>query len=226
LALVAGVPLVVRVLQCASKSKLLSEVIVACDDRRIADAVERSGGRAILTQGNHATGSDRAAEVAAKLDCDYIVNIQGDEPFIDPQTIDRIVGLLAESGVVMSTACSPLAADQGENPNIVKVVLNTMGDALYFSRSRIPFQREDDSAARLYRHIGIYGFKRDFLLKFSSLTRGPLEMAESLEQLRALEHGYKIRVAIVESDFVGIDSMDDVARAEEIVTRQGLKNAK
>jgi 3-deoxy-manno-octulosonate cytidylyltransferase (CMP-KDO synthetase) len=201
--------------------------LVACDDERIAEAVARFGGRAVITSGDHATGSDRAAEAAARLDGELVVNIQGDEPFLPPEAIDRVVGLLGEPGVLMSSACSPLDPAESDDPNIVKVVMDRCGDALYFSRSRIPFERSDGaSGAGLFRHIGIYGFKREFLFKFAALPRTPLEAAESLEQLRALEHGYKIRVAIVESDFAGIDTAADLAKAEAILNRRGNRNAK
>ena len=130
LAPIAGVPLVIRVLQNAQQSKSLSEVIIACDDERIAAAVARFGGRATITAGDHATGSDRVAEVAAGLDCDLVVNIQGDEPFLPPEAIDRVVGLLGEPGVVMSSACSPMDPAEGDDPNVVKVVLDQCGDAL------------------------------------------------------------------------------------------------
>jgi len=226
LALIAGVPLVVRVLQNAQKSKSLSEVLVACDDDRIAEAVRQFGGKAVRTGSEHATGSDRVAEVASSLDCDFVVNIQGDEPFLPTVAIDRVVDLLGEPDVVMSTACSVMEDSDGDNHNMVKVVMDRRGDALYFSRSRIPFRREDSGIrTELFRHIGIYGFKREFLLKLASFPQTPLEISESLEQLRALEHGYKIRVAVVESNFAGIDTKDDLARVENIINRQGIANA-
>ncbi len=227
LALIAGVPLVVRVLQNALQSHSLSEVMVACDDDRIVEAVARFGGRAVITGSGHLTGSDRVAEAARRLDCELVVNIQGDEPLLPPEAIDRVVGLLGDPGVVMSTACSPLDPALGNDPNIVKVVMDQCGDAIYFSRSRIPFARSGDAApARLYRHIGIYGFRREFLFAFAALPRTPLETAESLEQLRALEHGHKIRVAMVDSDFVAVDTASDLAKAEEIFKIRDIKNAK
>lgn len=201
--------------------------MVACDDERIADAVTRFGGRAILTGGDHATGSDRVAEVAKRFKETLVVNIQGDEPFLPPEAIDLVVELLGKPEVVMSSACSPMDTSEGNNPNAVKVVMDRNGDALYFSRSRIPSQRADvGTTTGLFRHIGIYGFKREFLFKFASLSRTPLETAESLEQLRALEHGYKIRVAIVNSIFAGIDTAEDLAKAEEILHRRENGNGK
>jgi 3-deoxy-manno-octulosonate cytidylyltransferase (CMP-KDO synthetase) len=226
LAPIAGVPLIIRVMQAAQKAQSVSEVYVATDDQRIAQAVELYHGRSYLSLKPHATGSDRVAELAATLECDYVINLQGDEPFISPDIIDRVVEALDSPDVLMSSASSPLK-DQldADNPNVVKVVLDNNFDALYFSRSRIPFTRSHDgTSASIYRHIGIYGFKREFLLKFAALERTQLEKCESLEQLRALEHGYKIRVIIKESDFVGIDSPDDIARAEKILALQGIKN--
>jgi 3-deoxy-manno-octulosonate cytidylyltransferase (CMP-KDO synthetase) len=226
LAPIAGVPLIIRVMQAAQKAQSVSEVYVATDDQRIAQAVELYHGRSYLSLKPHATGSDRVAELAATLECDYVINLQGDEPFISPDIIDRVVEALDSPDVLMSSASSPLK-DQldADNPNVVKVVLDNNFDALYFSRSRIPFTRSHDgTSAPIFRHIGIYGFKREFLLKFAALERTQLEKCESLEQLRALEHGYKIRVIIKESDFVGIDSPDDIARAEKILALQGIKN--
>jgi len=220
-------------MQAAQKSKRvsdvfvatddLSDVFVATDDQRIADAIKQYGGKTFLSQKPHATGSDRAAELARTIDCDYVVDLQGDEPFLPAEIIDQVVQALDTPEVVMASACSPLKdMSDADNPNVVKVVLDKAGDALYFSRSRIPYLRADDGhATSLYRHIGIYGFRRDFLLKYASLERTPLEICESLEQLRALEHGYKIRVIIVQSEFVGIDSPEDIAKAEEILARQG-----
>lgn len=224
--MIAGVPLVVRVLQEAKKSQSLQDVMVATDDHRIAEAVARFGGRVAMTACDHPTGSDRAAEVARGLDCEYVVNIQGDEPFMTAEIIDRVVGALGKPDVVMSSACSPFRDPaEADNPNAVKVVLDRRGDALYFSRSRIPYLRADGGGAPAYfRHIGIYGFKREFLLRYASFERTPLEISESLEQLRALEHGYKIRVLNVDFDFVGIDTEDDLARAEEILSKRRRKD--
>ncbi len=225
LALISGAPLVVRVMQAAQKSKLISDVIVATDDQRIAQAVKDCGGNVFFSQKEHATGSDRVAEAAANVDCDCIINLQGDEPLLPAEAIDKVVNALEIPDVVMSSACAPIRElTEANNPNVVKVVLDNNGDALYFSRSRIPFHRADDGTmGPLYRHIGIYGFKRTFLMKFAQLERSPLEISESLEQLRALEHGYKIRVVIVESEFAGIDSPEDLIRVEEIFSRQGKK---
>ena len=214
-------------MQAAQKSRQLSSVIVATDDRRISEAVRRYGGQVFLSENEHATGSDRVAEAASRLECDFVLNIQGDEPFLSSDVIDAVIGALDKETVVMSSACSPLGnSGEADNPNVVKVVLDKNGDALYFSRSRIPYNLPGVAAAPVYRHIGIYGFKRDFLLKFASLERTPLEISENLEQLRALEHGYKIRVITVKSEFVGIDSADDLPKAERILNQWVMRNDK
>ncbi len=225
LALISGVPLIVRVMQSARNSQRIKDIIVATDNQRIAQAVKDCGGNVFFSQREHATGSDRVAEAAANIDCDYVVNLQGDEPFLPAKAIDKVVHALEIPDVVMSSACTPIReSTEANNPNVVKVVLDNNGDALYFSRSRIPFHRADDGTmGPLYRHIGIYGFKRSFLMKFTQLERSPLEISESLEQLRALEHGYRIRVVIVESEFAGIDTPEDLIRVEEIFSRQGKK---
>ena len=215
--------MIVRVMQAAKQSHLLSDTFVATDDKRIADVVKQYKGNIYFNSFRHETGSDRIAEAAAEIEADYILNIQGDEPFLSGDIIDAVIGALDDPEVLMSSACSLLTTiGDADNPNVVKVVLDSKGDALYFSRSRIPYHRADESGAvGLYRHIGIYGFKHDFLMKFASWGRTPLEVCESLEQLRALEHGYKIRVVVVKTDFVGIDSPDDLARADEILNKRG-----
>ncbi len=218
--MLGGVPLIVRVYRAVLKSGLIDEVYVATDDSRIARTVEEYEGRVILTSGDHATGSDRAAEAASKLNnVDRVINIQGDEPFISSEVIDSVVKTLDDPGVVMSTACSKLSDPrEADDPDIVKVVLDNNCDALYFSRSRIPYGgSEQDGIAPTYRHMGIYGYRKDFLMTFAGLERTDLEKKESLEQLRALEHGYRIRTVIVEKDFPGIDSEKDIIKAEALL---------
>jgi 3-deoxy-manno-octulosonate cytidylyltransferase (CMP-KDO synthetase) len=225
--MIAGLPLIVRVLQTAQCSQKISEVYVATDDHRIADVVQKYDGKVIITRANHPTGSDRVAEAASKISADYIINIQGDEPFLGEAVIDKVIDALDEPGIVMSSACTPISDDvEIDNPNVVKVILDKAGMALYFSRSKIPFVRDAaHNFQGFYRHVGIYGFKRDFLFKFTQLPRTPLEMAESLEQLRALEHGYKIKMTVSNCDFVGIDSLSDLRKAEEILIKREMKNA-
>lgn len=222
LALIGGLPLIIRVLESARCSNRFTELYVATDDGRIAGVVRDHGGQVIITSADAPTGSDRVAEAAKDIDGDYIVNIQGDEPFLPSEVFERVIDSIREPDVVMSSACSPLTDESdGDNPNVVKVVMDAAGFALYFSRSRIPYQRSQSvDGLRLYRHIGIYGFKRDFLMQFASWPRSPLEIAESLEQLRALEHGHRIKMSIVKSDFAGIDSKEDLIRAEEILSKR------
>lgn len=228
MALIAGLPLIVRVFHTVEDSSRLSQVYVATDDQRIAETVQEYGGNVIMTSGNHHTGTDRVAEAARGLSADYIINIQGDEPFLAGETVDKVVDTLDNPDILMSSACSILKdGDDADNPNVVKVVLDNTGMALYFSRSRIPYIRDGvQGSLKMYRHIGIYGFKRDFLFKLAALERTPLEIAESLEQLRALEHGYKIKMVISNCDFLGIDSEADLFKAEEIMSKREKKDAR
>ena len=224
LALLGGIPLIVRVLETVQKASLISEAFVATDDDRIASTVKQFGGRVLMTSSDPPTGSDRVAEAASSLASgEFIINIQGDEPFLSRDVIDKVISALDDPEVVMSTACSPIKdQSRADDPNVVKLVLDRAGNALYFSRSRIPHDRSGEAGiSRLYRHIGIYGFKRDFLMKFRSLERTPLEKSEGLEQLRALEHGYNIKTVIVDGEFPGIDSEEDLFKAEELLGKKG-----
>jgi len=217
---IAGKPLIERVVERCKRAKSLSEVIVATDDRRIAD-VARKFCRVEMTRADHPSGSDRIAEVAARCACNAVVNIQGDEPLIDPAVIDAVAAALG--GNEMSTAAT-LIQDPAEydNPNVVKVVVNVAGRALYFSRRTIPFLRDDASrsageqmaAFPFLNHLGIYGYRRETLLRLVTFPVSPLEQAERLEQLRALENGIQIAVVQVKYDGVGVDTPEDVARVE------------
>ncbi len=186
--------------------------------------VRKYDGKVLLTSSTPPTGSDRIAEAAQNLSADYIINIQGDEPLIAGSVLDKVVDALNDPAVVMSTACSEFRnSDDIDNPNIVKAVLDKSGYAMYFSRSRIPYVRSGNKGeVHFYRHIGVYGFKKEFLLKYTSLERTPLEIAENLEQLRALEHGFKIKTIITEFEFIGIDSKEDLMKAEKILINRGL----
>ena len=212
-----GKVLIQHVYERAAQAKMPEAVIVATDDARIAEAVESFGGRAELTSAEHRSGTDRIAEVAAKLDVRYIINVQGDEPEVDPAAIDLQVELLEESGAEMSTLAVPCSdPNVAHDPNVVKVVVNRLGYAMYFSRSPIPgAKRLDDRFAAgehsFLIHPGLYGFRRDFLLKYSSLPASDLERAEGLEQLRALDNGFQIRVGIVQDVAVGIDTPEEYA---------------
>lgn len=223
LALIAGKPLIQHVVERCRDAKSLSEVVVATDDTRIAD-VARGFCRVEMTRADHPSGSDRIAEVALRCKCDAIVNIQGDEPLIEPMVIDAVAGAL-EHGE-MSTAATPIRnPDEYDNPNVVKVVVNAAGRALYFSRRTIPYLREAASrsaneqlaAFPFLKHLGIYGYRRETLLQLVKFPMSPLENAEKLEQLRALENGIQITVVKVDYDSVGVDVPQDVAKVEKLL---------
>jgi 3-deoxy-manno-octulosonate cytidylyltransferase (CMP-KDO synthetase) len=215
-----GKPMVQRVYEQAAKSKLLDRVVIATDNVRIEEAVRRFGGDAILTPQEIASGSDRVAAVAAQIAGDIFVNIQGDEPLIAPEMIDQGVQLLLEdSSAPVATLIKQITSqDELVNPNIVKVVINRSGYALYFSRSIVPYVRGEENerswlAHRIfYKHIGLYVFQRKFLLQYTQLPVSNLEQAEKLEQLRILEAGFKIKVGITKYDSIPIDTPEDVAR--------------
>lgn len=214
---IAGKPMVVRVYERASQAGLVNETLVATDDERIKTAVEAAGGKAMLTRADHATGTDRLAEVAeAYPDVDLIVNVQGDEPLIDPGLIDKLAGLFeGEPELAMATVKTEIEDEaEQKNPNNVKVVCDKAGYALYFSRSLMPYPRK--GGCPVYKHIGIYAYRRDFLLHYAKMEPTPLEQAESLEQLRALENGYRIKVVETKAKFVGVDTVEDLERVNEI----------
>ena len=214
---IAGKPMVVRVYERASQAGLVNETLVATDDERIRAAVEAAGGKAMLTRADHATGTDRLAEVAeAYPDVDLIVNVQGDEPLIEPGLIDELAGLFAEDAELQMATVKTQMEDEEEqkNPNNVKVVCDKSGYALYFSRSLLPYPRK--GGCPVYKHIGIYAYRRDFLLKYAKMEPTPLEQAESLEQLRALENGYRIKVVETKASFVGVDTVEDLEKVNEI----------
>lgn len=215
---ICGVPMICRVYERAKLSKTVAEVLVATDDERIFAAVEKFSGRAIMTRAEHKTGTDRLAEVAEKFpDVDVIVNVQGDEPLIDAALIDELVSeFVGDENLQMATVAVELKdAAEIQNPNNVKVVFDKNHDALYFSRSQIPYPR-NSGVAKTFKHIGIYAYRRDFLLAYAKMQPTPLEQAESLEQLRALENGFKIRVIESNCEFVGVDTEEDLARVNEI----------
>jgi 3-deoxy-manno-octulosonate cytidylyltransferase (CMP-KDO synthetase) len=188
-------------------------VVVASDDERIAAAVRQFGGIALMTRPTHRTGTDRIAEVAANLSCGIVLNVQGDEPLIEPEVIEAVIApLVADPTLEMATVCVPISGRSDyDNPNVVKVVTDRTGRALYFSRSPIPSFR-GSSDCRSYKHIGLYGYRRTFLLTLAALPQTPLERAESLEQLRALEHGYRIHTVETKHDSIGVDTPEDLER--------------
>jgi 3-deoxy-D-manno-octulosonate cytidylyltransferase len=217
LAEIGGVPMVVRVWAQASKARSLSRVVVATDDERIAAPVRAAGGEAIMTSVAHLSGTDRIAEVAALIHADLYVNVQGDLPFIEPADLDALVApMLADETIAMATLATPIIdGHEWSNPNVVKVVCGADGNALYFSRSPIPHARDGGMPKQALRHIGVYAYRRDFLMKFAALPQGVLERVEKLEQLRALEHGYTIRVVASVKPSIEVDTADDLARARD-----------
>lgn len=200
----------------ACKAKSLRKVIVATDDERIVEACRSFGAEAVLTSPDHPTGTDRIAEVAKSLPDEIIVNIQGDEPLIQGFVIDALVAAIeADPETPMATVVHPADADALKDPNRVKVVLDQRGYAMYFSRSTIPYPRIEDPAPHVLQHVGLYAYRRNFLLDFVKLARTPAEQTEGLEQLRALEHGYRIRVAKVEGwESAAVDVPEDIAIVE------------
>jgi len=242
LATLKGKTVIQHVYEQATAAKLADAVLVATDDRRIFDAVSSFGGKAVMTSVSHASGSDRIAEAAGGIECDCIVNVQGDEPFIRPEMIDDVIGLLYnDEDVSISTLAKRITdIDEIFSPNVVKVVMNGEGFAMYFSRAPIPFCRDEwkirqesrvtsqESGNKYnltlnsklltpmwFKHIGIYGFRKNTLKAFTSLKESRLEHIERLEQLRALEAGMRIKVKITEHDTFGIDTMEDLRKAEE-----------
>ena len=223
LRMIAGQTLIHRVYNRAILAKSPDIVVVATDHRDIAGEVESFGGRVVMTAVNHPTGTDRLAEVAEQLaDYDIIVNVQGDEPFIDPDVIDRLAKMLTEhENLDMVTAAAPLKKEEYQDASAVKVVVNQKGEALYFSRALIPYPREGFAMPPL-KHIGVYAYRRSFLLTYAKTEQTPLEKTESLEQLRALETGHKIGVIRIETEDIGIDTEEDLKKANEFFKRSNL----
>lgn len=222
LAMIAGIPMIGRVVRQALKAKGLSAVVVATDDERIARVAEQYGAEAVLTPPELPSGTDRVAYVAARRKEDYFLNIQGDEPVISPSLIDAAArALTSDKTVRMSTVVVPLKSKKDwMDPNVVKAVLALNGDALYFSRAPIPHSREGGFPV-VYKHLGIYGYRRDWLLKMAKLKPTPLELTERLEQLRALENGVSIRVAVGHGDSLAVDVPADIKKVERFLKTKG-----
>ena len=217
LAPIAGKPMLEHVWERAMQSRYLTSVVIATDDDRIRSAAEHFGARVVMTRSDHVSGTDRVAEVASTSDAHWVVNVQGDEPTLDPSAIDAaILGVLGQDNALMGTLKTPLRRPEfALDPNVVKVVTDCHGNAIYFSRAPIPFNRDPGPASRTnsgpvyYKHLGLYIYQRDFLLAYPDLPIGPLETAERLEQLRALENGFKIRVVETDYDALGVDTPED-----------------
>ncbi len=218
-----GKPLVQWTYENAVRCSVFSDVVVATDDDRIAGAVEGFGGKVVMTSPDCINGTERLADAIKRHrefdDCSLVVNVQGDEPCVTPEAIAAVVKRMELApDAVMSTAATPLASlEEAQRPHLVKCVFDQKGYALYFSRSPIPFFRHGFPS--LYRHLGLYCFRRDFLLLYPKLTCTPLQQAEDLEQLRILEHGYRIQVALVNETTIGVDTPEDVKRVEPHLKR-------
>ncbi len=227
LAQIAGRPMIQHVVERLREAGSVSRIVVATEDQRIKDAVTSFGGEAILTRADHRTGTDRVAEVAVHIPAEIYVNVQGDEPLVDSATVDAVIqALIADEAVHIATPCAPITKPNDiMDPNIVKVVRDFDGNALYFSRAPIPWVRDTGAkvAAEHWKHIGIYGYRRDALLEFPTLPPGELERVEQLEQLRWLENGFHIGVVETEYDGVSVDVPADIEKVEKIL-REGPAN--
>lgn len=216
---VEGKPVIQWVYEKAQMSKMADMIIVATDDERIFNAVKAFGGNVEMTSINHKCGSDRIKEVVMRHDdISYIVNLQGDEPLIKPESIDEVAqNVKFDDKADISTLIRKITPEEAENPNLVKCVIDNFGYAMYFSRSKIPFERNIDKSD-FYGHLGIYGYKREALIKMTELPQSSYEMSESLEQLRALQNGMKIKTSIVDFVPVGIDTAEDLEKFKAIIS--------
>lgn len=220
---IAGKPMVQWVWERAKEAHTLNALYIATPDPEIVQAAESFGAQAMLTSHQHRSGTDRLAEVARRTDGDIYVNIQGDEPLLDPTSVDKAVQpLLENEAVPMSSIYCMADPIEYDLPSAVKVVLDQNGDALYFSRSRIPYPRELTDLT-LYKHIGLYAFRRELLLQFAEWQPTPLERTEALEQLRVLEHGYRIRMVRVDTASIAVDTEDDLIRVRALITKTDPK---
>ncbi len=221
-----GMPVIGHVLQQAGACAGLQQLVVATDDQRIFDVAAGLGGRAVMTSADCASGTDRAAEVAAGLQCEVVVNIQGDEPLIRPETIGSLVAAFADPAVEIATMKTHLRSlEELASPHVVKVVCHTAGDALYFSRYPIPFSRNSNvdmghGSGLGFKHVGLYAYRRRTLLELAQLPPSPLERAEGLEQLRFLEAGYKIRVLYTAEESVGVDTPEDLEQIRALLSKE------
>jgi len=224
LAPILGKPMIQHVVERAKMVSLLSRVVVATDDRRIADAVAAFGGEVVMTRADHASGTDRLAEAAERIDIsehDIVVNIQGDQPLFPPEVIEQVAApLLGDPALPMATLIYKIVRpEEIHDPNHVKTVFDRHGNALYFSRASIPFQRNPEESRKptYYKHLGFYAYRKGFLLTFVGLPEGEWERFEKLEQLRALEYGYTIRVVLTEFDSIEVDTPKDIERVEALL---------
>jgi 3-deoxy-manno-octulosonate cytidylyltransferase (CMP-KDO synthetase) len=219
LAEIAGRPMIAHVYERAAAAALVTRVIVATDDRRILDAVLAFGGEAVLTSASHPSGTDRLAEVAASLDCDVVVNVQGDEPLLASAAIDAVVAPFALDPALEMSTLRRRITDPAEflNPNVTKVVVDRAGFAMYFSRAGIPFTRPGQPPVTAWAHVGLYAYRRATLLRLAALPPTAIEQAEALEQLRALEHGIRIKAIETSHDTIGVDTREDLERVRALL---------
>jgi len=223
LADINGKPMIQHVWEGAKKAKFIDEVLIACDEPKVEEAARKFKAQTVMTSISHTSGTDRIAEAVKSFKADIVLNIQGDEPLVQPQMAEALAkALLDDKKSVMSTVVKVMTDDSElNNPNVVKVVIDHQGNALYFSRSPIPFNREQKPFAglRYYKHFGLYGYRRDFLMKFKDLPASGLEQTEKLEQLRVLEAGYRIKTVTTTFDTVAVDTMEDLQRVREILKK-------
>lgn len=235
LAIIRGKPMIQWVVEQTEKAHSVSEVIVATDDERIVQAVQGFGGTAVMTSPDHLSGTDRVAEVAKSRDCEIVVNVQGDEPLMPPENIDLIVApLVSDATIKVSTLMMRIDTVKAlANPDICKVVVDHLGNALYFSRAPVPFDRDGwsrdlqegegvwprDMKVKAHKHIGLYAYRKSFLLEFPGLRESQLETIEKLEQLRILENGVSIRVVETEKDSIGVDREEDLSEVEKLLEK-------
>lgn len=215
---IGGKSMIQRVYEQCKQAETLSDVIVATDDERIAQHVKSFGGKVVMTKPEHQSGTDRCAEVIQTYTglCDAVINIQGDEPFIDPTQIDALAFAFHEPHVQLATMKKKMTTEADiQNPNMVKVISNHHGEAIYFSRSPIPYRRNPETQIEYFKHIGIYGYRKETLQEITQLPAGRLEMAENLEQLRWIEHNYRIALVETTIENIAIDTPDDLARVEK-----------
>ena len=218
---ICGKPMVQHVYERVRRVSLFDEVLVATDDERIMNAVAAFGGTACMTSPDCPSGSDRLIEVAKSHPADVYVNVQGDEPLVEPSSIEKLArAMLEDPSLQMGTLCYPVSAEQAQNPNLVKVVRARNGNALYFSRSPIPFPRSGGIAPQYFGHLGMYAYRRDFLMNFGNLPYSPLENTEKLEQLRVLQAGIAIRVLEVEAMGPGVDTPEDLEEVRRILMKR------
>lgn len=217
---IAGKPMIQHVWEQAKKIRGLDAVVIACDDQKILDEVAKFGGKAVLTRVDHPNGTSRIEEAVEKTDVEIVVNIQGDQPLLDSLAIEALADFLRNNPAVPMATLAIQSTDAAEyrNPNVVKVVQDASGKALYFSRSPVPFLRDSEMTPEFWKHIGVYGYRKDFLKKFVSWPAGRLEEIEKLEQLRVLERGYPIQVIETKQDFISVDTAEDLKQAERLLS--------